>query len=159
MRFCTKCGAQLLDEAVICTKCGCMVEGMRRPVPRAPQQVRDGLLDVTEKRPSTLLVVFDFLFAIFAVLTLFWVAIAFAENYLSANISTKGYNYSISGHIRFEEDYMSVAIVGAIASLACALTSFIMTMVEKQRIERLFSAIVKLCAGLFLTFATIYFVA
>ena len=26
MKFCTKCGTQLLDEAVICTKCGCAVE-------------------------------------------------------------------------------------------------------------------------------------
>ena len=26
MKFCTKCGNEMLDEAVICTKCGCMVE-------------------------------------------------------------------------------------------------------------------------------------
>lgn len=26
MKFCTKCGAELMDEAVICVKCGCAVE-------------------------------------------------------------------------------------------------------------------------------------
>lgn len=26
MKFCTKCGNEMLDEAIICTKCGCMVE-------------------------------------------------------------------------------------------------------------------------------------
>ena len=27
MKYCTKCGNELMDEAVICPKCGCMVEG------------------------------------------------------------------------------------------------------------------------------------
>ena len=28
MKYCSKCGNQLLDEAVICTKCGCAVEAI-----------------------------------------------------------------------------------------------------------------------------------
>jgi uncharacterized membrane protein YvbJ len=28
MKYCCKCGAQLLDEAVLCPKCGCQVGGM-----------------------------------------------------------------------------------------------------------------------------------
>ncbi|WP_368248904.1 zinc-ribbon domain-containing protein, partial [Intestinimonas butyriciproducens] len=27
MKYCSKCGNELLDEAVICPKCGCPVEG------------------------------------------------------------------------------------------------------------------------------------
>lgn len=27
MKYCTKCGAELADEAVVCPKCGCAVEG------------------------------------------------------------------------------------------------------------------------------------
>lgn len=27
MKFCSKCGAQLFDEAVVCTSCGCAVDG------------------------------------------------------------------------------------------------------------------------------------
>lgn len=27
MKYCVKCGAELRDEAVICPKCGCMVDG------------------------------------------------------------------------------------------------------------------------------------
>ena len=26
MKYCTKCGNELLDEAVICTKCGCAID-------------------------------------------------------------------------------------------------------------------------------------
>lgn len=29
MKYCSKCGNELLDEAVICPKCGCMVEGTK----------------------------------------------------------------------------------------------------------------------------------
>lgn len=30
MKYCTKCGAELMDEAVVCPKCGCAV-GENRP--------------------------------------------------------------------------------------------------------------------------------
>ena len=29
MKYCSKCGNELVDDAVICTKCGCMVETKR----------------------------------------------------------------------------------------------------------------------------------
>ena len=28
MKYCSRCGAEIYDEAVICTKCGCAVDGM-----------------------------------------------------------------------------------------------------------------------------------
>ena len=30
MKYCTHCGAELLDEAVICPKCGCWADPLRR---------------------------------------------------------------------------------------------------------------------------------
>ncbi len=32
MKYCAKCGNELLDDAVVCPKCGCAVEGTRNPV-------------------------------------------------------------------------------------------------------------------------------
>ncbi len=31
MKYCTKCGNELFDEAVICPKCGCPVENAKLP--------------------------------------------------------------------------------------------------------------------------------
>ena len=31
MKYCARCGAELHDEAAICTKCGCPVDGIRSP--------------------------------------------------------------------------------------------------------------------------------
>ncbi|MGI6701061.1 MAG: zinc-ribbon domain-containing protein [Christensenellales bacterium] len=28
MKYCSKCGNEVLDDAVICTKCGCKIEGV-----------------------------------------------------------------------------------------------------------------------------------
>lgn len=32
MKYCAKCGNELLDEALVCPKCGCAVEGVKNPV-------------------------------------------------------------------------------------------------------------------------------
>ena len=32
--FCQKCGEEINDEAVVCTKCGCAVEKNQKPEPR-----------------------------------------------------------------------------------------------------------------------------
>ena len=32
MKYCSKCGKQIMDEAVICPGCGCAVEGATNPV-------------------------------------------------------------------------------------------------------------------------------
>ena len=38
MRFCTKCGNELMDEAVICPKCGCAVEAKNYILQEAKKQ-------------------------------------------------------------------------------------------------------------------------
>jgi len=38
MKYCSKCGKELLDEAVICVGCGCPVSGGPLSKPSAPQE-------------------------------------------------------------------------------------------------------------------------
>ena len=160
MKFCTKCGAQLFDDAMICVKCGCMVEGMKAPAKKSPPKNEEGLLCTGERRPSTLLLVFNFLFTTLAILSVFWLAIAFAENSLVAEISvSKYYNYSIDGYTVFNEDLAISAVLASLLAMGCALVSFIMTLIEKHRGERLFSAITKLVGGFFLTVASVWLIA
>lgn len=37
MKYCTKCGNELIDEAVVCTKCGCCTQGIS-PTKESPLQ-------------------------------------------------------------------------------------------------------------------------
>lgn len=47
MKYCSKCGNQMLDEAVMCVNCGCMVnaqsmpnQGMHQPTPEEQERSR-----------------------------------------------------------------------------------------------------------------------
>ena len=46
MKYCSKCGAQINDDAVICVSCGCAVEGAKTPTNKPARQLstRRGLI-------------------------------------------------------------------------------------------------------------------
>lgn len=43
MKYCSKCGAQLVDEAIVCTGCGCAVTGGENVAVAVPQKKESGL--------------------------------------------------------------------------------------------------------------------
>ncbi|MBQ2933385.1 MAG: zinc-ribbon domain-containing protein [Clostridia bacterium] len=49
MKFCTHCGKELLDEAVICPGCGCAVSGKSAAAPKS----NESLLDTLAQRLNT----------------------------------------------------------------------------------------------------------
>ena len=54
MKYCAKCGNELIDEAIVCTKCGCMVEAapqVYKPKP-VPQKYSAPAAPVTESNVS-----------------------------------------------------------------------------------------------------------
>ena len=38
MKYCVKCGAEMVDDAVLCVKCGCMVDGATNVTPQSVEQ-------------------------------------------------------------------------------------------------------------------------
>ena len=146
MKFCTKCGTQLLDEAMICTKCGCMVEDAHRArkQPRVSYQLPSG---VVEGKPSTSLAVFGFLFHIFTIISLLFIVLSIKK---ARMFSLANYAY-----LRLSEYELTAGLVFSLIAFVFALVSFILTLTEQQRGERLFSGILKLVAGVVLVFAFI----
>ncbi len=72
MKYCVKCGAEMLDDAVLCVKCGCMVDGATS-VPAAPVE------NVPDYKPSSLAIaakVFMILGTIVMALTTYCIALA-----------------------------------------------------------------------------------
>lgn len=43
MKFCSKCGNELVDEAVVCTRCGCAVVGAKPVVSSENDEISVGL--------------------------------------------------------------------------------------------------------------------
>lgn len=48
MKYCSKCGAELVDEAVVCTNCGCAVEGFE-PANQAQENTKPSGLQTAAK--------------------------------------------------------------------------------------------------------------
>lgn len=55
MKYCVKCGAELCDEAVVCTKCGCMVDGrlVEKDFPGKIEEKKAEPVVAAEKRSYT----------------------------------------------------------------------------------------------------------
>lgn len=46
--YCSKCGAEIMDEAVVCTKCGCLVGEKKMPARVRTQKDDSGLKKVAK---------------------------------------------------------------------------------------------------------------
>ena len=143
MKFCTKCGAELVDEAVICTKCGRMVEN--QPLrPAAPIKADAPEVSALEKKPSTLLIVSNFVHSLGVALSLFFMLLSVgAFSQVSAYFTTNKKDYITGVYANFYADYALLipAIIISGVALLFGILSFVMTLVEKQKGERLFSNI------------------
>lgn len=55
MKYCVKCGAELCDEAVVCPKCGCMVDGrlVEKDFPGKIEEKKIEPVVAAEKRSHT----------------------------------------------------------------------------------------------------------
>lgn len=53
MKYCTHCGKELMDEAVICVGCGCAVPGAQGQTTYKPATDRDTLLNALSQRVNT----------------------------------------------------------------------------------------------------------
>lgn len=55
MKYCVKCGAELCDEAVVCPKCGCMVDGslVEKDFPGKIEEKKAEPVVAAEKRSHT----------------------------------------------------------------------------------------------------------
>ena len=137
MKYCEKCGAELFDDAVICTKCGRMTKATR-----AEKKVEPRLL--VDKRPSTALAVFDFMFSLLVVMALFWMIESIAYGYVSSY-----------GYFCLEPELAFFGFISALPVLPIGFVSFVMTLVGKHRGERLLSGIFKLAVGALLLIGAI----
>lgn len=135
MKYCTKCGAQLMDEAVMCTKCGCMVELVRTP------RRQSGVMPSKQKQGafSALLAVANLLYSFFFHLALFAMLISVAE----AELVTMSKKPTLTW-LQMNEAGLLVAGISSLAMLVFAFLSFIITLVKKREVEAVFPSAARL---------------
>lgn len=148
MKFCTKCGADLFDDAIICTKCGRMVE-VTRPQ-STPLNKTTPLSTATPPSPSALLISSNFIHSLGAALSLFFVILSIGLPYISAYFNTDKKGYITGVYANFYPDYelLVPAIILAGVTFLFGILSFVITLMEKHRGERLFSSVNRLVIGM-----------
>ncbi|MBE6702767.1 MAG: hypothetical protein E7585_05085 [Ruminococcaceae bacterium] len=146
MKYCVKCGAEQFDDAVICTKCGRVIENPTTVSREKAQRSTAPSDKLTVAGPSNKLAAFNFVFSVLVLFTLFFMTWAIGYGYVKIG--------SYVSYIYPDPDIMLVAFLSSVLSFAFGLVSFIITLVERHKGERLFSGITKLIIGVSLVLLT-----
>ena len=167
MKYCTHCGNELNDEAVICPKCGCAVYGYSQPKPKKDKAIKENTYDVGDK-PSKALTINYFICNMFIALTALFIIMAIASPQLSikSELTTRGSGYyttyAVNNSYRFQYDsaFGAVAIAFAVVSSIYQLVNLILTCVKRRPLDerlnqafRFILVLVILLGAMFVDFA------
>ena len=155
MKHCTYCGARLSEDSMFCPQCG----------HSAPKEVAIPQPTINQEAPaikkeSTVVTVFGFVTKIVSMLAFFCLIISILDCYISASSYLSSSYWSstyISTSAYFSPDYgwATASAVGGSAALGLSIATFIITLVKKERGERLFNSISRLVMAALLFVAAI----
>jgi hypothetical protein len=148
MKYCTKCGKELYDEAIMCTGCGCMVAPL-------PKQEETKTAPANTNKGASLVSVFNFISVIIIALGVFHLFLALIGARVYTNLSFyNDYNYYL--HSSFDPDYDIIASSFALGIIAAgfSLTSLIITSVKRLKLNYILTAIAELVIAALLIIAT-----
>jgi len=156
MKFCSKCGQELVDEAAVCTNCGCFVS-------QSSQEKIDAS-NTSDQTPSTekkftTLYVFNFVFAITAALSVFFLILSLADAFIIAPIRyysdgsytlkmLEGWDYKPNGNV--------YSLFFAAISWVFSIVSFILALVKRAKVEKLLPTIAQVFISLLLIVLSIF---
>ena len=148
MKYCTKCGAELFDEAVICVKCGSLVASAQT-ILQQPKVRKNPLGETIEAQLSTLQKIANLVLPLAAYVALFFEFLSIVFGRVSARMSysSRSQSYNVSTDFFLNSDLNVVAFLFAILAFAAAITSFYVTIALRHRGEQLFSGMKRLTAG------------
>lgn len=115
--FCTKCGKELLDEAVVCTGCGCLVQDTEQATPS--KRKTDKVGNVDENRLT------GFFIATFVCVSLaiMFVGIAIVSSLQDGMYVTSGFGYTTA--LWYLNGVTIPAFICAVVALGTAIPAFI----------------------------------
>ena len=152
MKFCEKCGHQLLDEAVVCVNCGCATSR------NASSPVVEPV--VVKEKKGNALVVFNFVSSVFIALCLFFAfsAIAFANVRTTVDIGTYTYKVYANSYFRLDPAGAILTLLCSLGALGFGVVSFVLALVKKVEADKLFNSIFRLIAGILLVVLSLIFI-
>ena len=168
MKYCVKCGNELFDEAVFCTKCGVMLGTHIQPIRDVKESVE--VKNTDKSKSSILYLVFGFISNILSIASAFFLLLSirfsyvdcYARSVAESHASSTFYKYSnsirtyvdtvvdtdVSGYLYFEEGAVILAFIFSIITLICSVCCLIFALIKRSAIKDIFSAITKIFLAL-----------
>ena len=144
MKFCTKCGKELTDDAVICIGCGRLVESVTNNNEETVAQTDNNQTEgCTESKEQSLL---GKLIQVFN--CIYFMSIAFACGFAILS-AIDGYISSYYVVYRPNYDLTITSFVFALLALVSCISEFILSLVSKVRGIKLLHTISRLVVGVF----------
>ena len=137
MKFCTKCGHELVDDAVICLACGCMVGGAA-----TPKKVQTPT-ETPTANPQQLPTIFNFVFTLAAMVSAFFLVLSFAFPYAEVWLDTV--------YVYPQVNFAILAWLCSFVSLGFGVASFSATLAKRLGTEKMLGAIARFIMGLMLS--------
>lgn len=152
MKYCTKCGSEMVDEAVMCTKCGCMAGKATEKKTANGEKT----LEVTERKGmSTASTVISFIFDIFVIITVAMLMFSIADAWIYDYFSLQ--NNSLYCYFYLGEWGAICAFIASIPTVLLGIAFLIFTLLNSIRLESVFNAIKRLLIGVALVVVAIGF--
>ena len=149
MKYCSKCGHELVDEAVVCVSCGRLVEQVvkREPV----EKIKEPMVYSGEYEGNTVVNkcvnIFNFIYSLALAFTCGFAIMSVLDGWVSN-----------SGYYRCNYDLVITSFVFGCITFICGVAGFVFTLIGRQRGSKLLSSISRLVIGIFALISTIYFI-
>ncbi len=139
MKYCSKCGHELVDEAVVCIECGCPTQGATQKKKADPC-----------RKAVTALNVLNFVFSMIAIFCMLFIIMSFTYSYVYAGpFSSYYHNY----HTNLDWSFFAFvfADLSVLISFVTGIVTVIFAAMKKVNNGYVFSAITRflLSAALF----------
>ena len=151
MKYCTRCGKELHDEAVMCTGCGCMI---------APvfQSTEEKAISTPKESNFSLIYVFNFIYAILVAFSLLFLLTALFDGYIHSDVTFYDSNsYSHFSRFILNYDFIAASFIFSLVGVGFSLASVIIAAVKRAKLKTVLTCISELIiAALIMLFSASY---
>ena len=141
MKFCTKCGHELVDDAVICLACGCMVGGANAP--KKAETSTESPEGTPSESSGKLPAVFNFVFTLATMVSGFFLVLSLAFPYAEVWLDAV--------YVYPQIDLAILAWLCSFVSLGFGVASFSVTLAKRLGTEKMLGAIARFIMGVMLS--------
>ena len=176
MKFCSKCGHEIFDQAVVCVHCGCSIDQPIQATSNATDSVAP--TPTKEKKNSTTFHVFNFIFTLATAVSLFFLFMSLVSAYISVYVSSTAVDVDVNVYFYLQEAFASspahshsgwgsfypdefctvMSMIFSLIACASGITSFVLSLTNHETIDKKLSAISRFVVGILLATLSALFI-